>query len=491
MYRFQLIILWVISFCHFDVVATPVSEQVSRATSATGDYIAWREHRIDDEGLSGIALRGADGLVLADIDGDGRQDVVSVHEDSNHVRIAFAASTFNRWDSITLAKGALVKEVEDVDVGDMDNDGDLDIVVAVESGGLVVFVNPGEDVRNSDKWLFYRPVNTLNRGSFIRVALADLNQDGLLEVIAANKGDAQASAGKKIQPSFFDYLNLWRADPKPLSVFSPVLNEDSQAFWPEKELARIRVPINAEPVDLDGDGDLDIVGGGRGHLGLVWFENQDGSFVARWLKIKGWWQIVTAGIPFLTGQTLAFDDVNGDGRLDIITQLNLGSVGWLEQPKTLQGDWVVHRLGSVEPDHIAAIQLIDVDDDGRRDIFIGGYSKGPRDKDVDDGNYQKPLGRLAWFRKLDDTGVGWQRFDVSRRIRGMFDEFVVVDIDHDGDQDLVGTRGNSGQFDGVFWLEQYRSNQPIQRFSSSRVSDSTQVELSSSLKLNVLVRTSF
>ena len=458
-------------------VSQPIAQQQTKAQTPTGDYIAWREHIIDDEALSGVTLRGADGLVMADLDGDGLQDIVSVHEDSHHVRVAFATHNPLHWKSITLAQGDLVHEVEDADVGDMDNDGDLDIVVAVEGGALVLFSNPGIDARNPDKWQRHLPANTQGRGSFIRVAMGDLDGDGRLEVIAANKGEAQASAGKKKRPTLLDYLAVFRAEPRPLSVFSPVFSDNKQANWPEQELIKVRMPINAEPVDLDGDGDLDIVGGGRGHQGLVWLENRDGKFLNHWLNIDGWWPILTGGIPFLTGQTLAFDDVNGDGRLDIVTQFNLGVFGWLEQPALASGSWQAHVIGEINPDHVAAIQFIDVDGDGQKDIFVGGYSKGRRDTDVENNDYDRPLGRLAWFKKLDGTGKDWQRFDISRRIRGMYDEFTVVDMDSDGDLDIVGTRGNSGQFDGVFWLEQLRVKQPKANFTTSRLSDSRQVDL--------------
>ena len=64
-----------------------------------------------------------------------------------------------------------------------------------------------------------------------------------------------------------------------------------------------------------------------------------------------------------------------------------------------------------------------------------------------------------------------------RLVRGMYDAFLPVDMDKDGDIDLVATRGNSGKYDGVFWLEQVRSEQPGPAFTKARSEDSRALPL--------------
>ena len=59
----------------------------------------------------------------------------------------------------------------------------------------------------------------------------------------------------------------------------------------------------------------------------------------------------------------------------------------------------------------------------------------------------------------------------------MFPEFVVLDMDADGDDDLVATRGNSGEFDGVFWLEQLRTHAAERSFYPARESESRHLSL--------------
>ena len=71
----------------------------------------------------------------------------------------------------------------------------------------------------------------------------------------------------------------------------------------------------------------------------------------------------------------------------------------------------------------------------------------------------------------------WTRHDISRRKRGMYDAFIARDMDADGDVDFVTTRGNSANFDGVLWLEQVRTKEPVKAFQPARVSESAHLPL--------------
>jgi len=80
MIRGNIIVLAVIGIASVTNAQNPVGDALTRAQAADGSYISWREHLIDDPIESGIPFSGSDGLVVGDIDNDGFEDIVSVHE---------------------------------------------------------------------------------------------------------------------------------------------------------------------------------------------------------------------------------------------------------------------------------------------------------------------------------------------------------------------------------------------------------------------------
>ena len=151
---------------------------------------------------------------------------------------------------------------------------------------------------------------------------------------------------------------------------------------------------------------------------------------------------------------------------------------WLEQPSSPDGVWQLHEIGDYHPDQVVGIAAADIDGDGLLDVMTGGYSGGSRDADTDTSG-RSASGRLAWYRNpgTANARTPWVRHDISRRRRGMFDKFVPLDLDRDGDLDFVSTRGNSSPYDGVFWIEQIRSAAPVRTFTPARAKDSPEVPL--------------
>ena len=441
--------------------AQGVGDANSDAKSGDGQFISWREHIIDDRLADGTPLSGGDGLIMVDLDLDGFEDIVSVHESDvvydgepdGFVRVAFGTGDPDRWVNVTLVDGLEAGAPEDAAAADVNGDGYPDIMIASELAHLLYLQNPRRNARKTP-WRRALLAETVNRGSFIRVFLGDLDGDGRPEATAANKGVQEPPPG-------WDKMT-------PVSVFKPGSDPLDGASWRETVLMTAIIPQNAQMVDIDTDGDIDIIAGERTRARLTLFENTDGKG-----QLRG--EEITIDGARAGGFNLDYADFNDDGRLDIVAATDKG-LGWLEQPVSIRNSWRFHAIGDFGPDALTGLSLADIDGDGDTDVISGGYSRGDRATDTS-MPVSGSLGRLGWFANPGRVDSPWVRHDISRRVRGMFDKFIPRDMDGDGDVDFVGTRGNSTPFDGVFWLEQVRGEQPQPRFRRARELDSPEVGL--------------
>ena len=108
--------------------------------------------------------------------------------------------------------------------------------------------------------------------------------------------------------------------------------------------------------------------------------------------------------------------------------------------------------------------------------FDAGFEDFDRDGHLDAATADQTDGTVSVFAGTGDGNFSTR--DIYR-VKSSPKAVVPVDLDGDGDVDFVGTRGNSVPWDGVFWLEQVRTAEPVKSFERARDEDSVEMPLPS------------
>ena len=214
-------------------------------------------------------------------------------------------------------------------------------------------------------------------------------------------------------------------------------------------------------VDIDRDGDLDFVLGGRQPppSRLYWFEFQapdrwvrhlvgtnylsDVGLAALDVDHDGWIDLVCSGVWYRNPGTPraqmferhVFDahaagahdiltaDLEGDGRLEVLMmgdeKTELNSLRWYSVPAKPADPWPVHHIGPAIHGALLPAGVADLDGDGDLDVIRANI----------------------WFENRDGKGRDWVAHDnIPFGRKGPFGVCVrtaVVDVDGDGKQEIV------------------------------------------------------
>lgn len=238
-------------------------------------------------------------VVLADVDGDGDLDLLTANQGSNTVSLrlnngvgSFSAPATGAEIVISAAVG--------VALGDLDADGDLDLV-AVSGTMSATVAGTASVLFNNGSGLFSASTGggqlTLGYGSFIPV-LGDIDNDGDLDLVVPNDGVSQGSSG-----SVSVRINNGQGS------FSTVANRDVLSLYGADEAAL---------GDIDGDGDLDLM--------VVNFRGRTSTVPGHTVSVRvnnggGFFSVPSVGAEVALGdepRSLALGDVDGDGDLDMV-----------------------------------------------------------------------------------------------------------------------------------------------------------------------------
>ena len=323
---------------------------------------------------------------LAYLTGDGRPDVAVVNNRDGQL-VWFEnrdKPAEGPWKRLVISTQC--PRVYDVALADFNGDGRLDAATSGYASGLTLwFKNPGPDGWDKE-WPRVVIDDKMSEGRTIRAA--DFNADGKPDLLAASVG-AENVPLSQTDPRHHASSIVWFENPGPPATQS----------WPKRIIDNAaRAPIQGEPADMDGDGDLDVVmaHGMRPPLapvenhGIAWYE-QEGKPVGKTPRAGDsltWKPHKIGSLPHAFEAVSA--DLDGDGDQDVAaTAWALGdTLGWFENTGDPSAAWNPHVL---KEKWYAANQVIiaDLDGDGRPDIA----------GTADDGSSRvKGANELRWWR---------------------------------------------------------------------------------------------
>ncbi len=286
-------------------------------------------------GLQRVISTQADGsriICAADLDGDTKIDVLSANKFGGNLtwyKNMDGLGNFGPQNTI-----AFLNDTIHVNTADLDGDGDMDVLAVSYFLDLVVWY---ENLDGQGNFSSQKIISNTADGPY-RVISADIDGDGDMDIISGSDNTGIA----------------WYEN-----------TDGNGSFGPS------RVIIFAAPnsrsittADIDNDDDMDVVGSTSGSVTVAWYENLDG------LGNFGSQQTITTN--GLSVEPIFTIDIDGDGDIDLIAATGgADKVSWYENLDGL-GNFGNENIISDNLIGAHSIYSTDIDNDGDNDILATG-----------------------------------------------------------------------------------------------------------------------
>ncbi len=380
--------------------SNPPAETTSSEEDTTVFPLSFETVRISEEGNLWFAY------AMADVNNDGLQDFITNNNGGFGGWMGWLeAKPDSLWPiHVVGAEGPTDSTFSSsaLDAGDIDGDGDIDLLGFQQTGAWDNEDEPTEMYWYENPDWNYHKIGTAP--DFVKdVKIVDLNADGKLDMIAMT------------------YVE---------SVFM-VLRQDGPEQWTVvNEQTVTNLHEGMDTGDIDGDGDLDVATNG------YWIQNPGGDLTGDWIThvIDEKWHNQDGDWSKNATKTTCYD-FDGDGRVEILTSHSerAGYPVSLYRTEDAEGGiWEEEvLLDSVAACH--TLEVYDMDLDGDADIVTGINAARAKDLAVD--HFE------VWVLRND----GQQNFEpVVIGEEGIYNG-QVVDFEGDGDGDIVRLSGHDAK----------------------------------------------